>query len=129
MVSIQTSRFGALQVEEGRIITFADGLLGFPGIKRYMLMDYMDTPLKWLQAVDDPDVAFIVAAPNVLTDDGEIKIDKTVRRNIQLEKDEDLAVLVIVRVDGEDVIANVNGPLVINSKLMVGVQAVADRSN
>jgi len=39
-----------------------------------------------------------------------------------------LAVLLMLRVEGEKVIANLNGPLAINSSRMLGVQAVLDRA-
>jgi flagellar assembly factor FliW len=128
MISFNTSRFGSLQVEEDKIIYFSNGLLGFPEIKRYVLMDYKDTPLKWLQAVDDPDVAFIVVEPKTILSDYSIEIDAATRQCLQLENDEDLAVLVIIRVEDGKVIANLNGPLAINSKLMIGMQAVSNRN-
>ena len=129
MINVTTSRFGGLQVKEDRVINFADGLLGFPEIKRYVLMEYGDTPLKWLQAVDNPDVAFIVASPSVISPGFKVQLQEFERRKLKLQDDADLAVLVILRVEGDKVIANLNGPLAINSRLMVGMQTVADRNN
>ncbi len=125
MISFQTQRFGSLGVEEDKIIHFPNGLLGFEEIKRYVLLDYKDTFLKWLQAVDNPEVAFIVAEPGFLSVDFSMELDAAARHSLKLKNDDDLAVLVIVRVDGDKVIANLNGPLVINSRLKVGMQAVS----
>lgn len=127
MVQFETSRFGVLEVEEERIINFPDGLLGFPDIRRYVLMDYKDTPLKWLQAVDDPDLAFIVTEPAVLFPDYKVRLDPATRQYLKLEKDEDLAVLMIIRVEGEQVIANLQGPLFLNAGSMLGAQIVVDK--
>jgi flagellar assembly factor FliW len=127
-IAFKTSRFGRLEVEEKKVINFRSGLLGFPEIKRYILMDYRDTPLKWLQAVDDPDVAFIVTEPRTILPDFRLELDPSTRQALRLEKDEDLAVLVVLRVEGEQVIANLNGPLVLNSRLMLGVQAVSNKN-
>jgi flagellar assembly factor FliW len=128
MVSFQTSRFGSLQVENDKIIHFPNGLLGFPEVKRYVLMDYKDTPLKWFQAVDEPDVAFIVAEPGIVLPGFNVELDAVTKQTLQLEKDEDLAVLVVLRVEDDRVIANLKGPLMINSKLMLGVQAVVNKN-
>lgn len=128
MVAFHTSRFGPLEVADDRILRFPAGILGFPGLHRYVLLDYRDTPLKWLQAVDDPKVAFIVADPKSVSADGTITIGEDVVRFLQVEREDDLAVLLILRVDGGDVIANVKGPLAINSSRMLGVQAVLDRA-
>jgi len=127
MVRFKTSRFGTLEVEDNKIINFPDGLLGFPDIKRYILIDYKDTPLKWLQAVDDPDVAFIVLEPSILNPDYTVSLDPQNRKEIQIEDDHDLAVLVIVRVEGKRVIANLNGPILLNASLMKGMQIILDK--
>lgn len=127
-ISFETSRFGCLEVEEDRIITFHSGLLGFPDIKRYVLMDYKDTPLKWLQAVDDPDVAFIVTEPRAILPDFKVELDPPTRKALRLGEDGDLAVLVVLRVEGDQVIANLNGPIVVNSRLMLGAQAVSNKN-
>ena len=127
MVKFETSRFGILEVDEGKIINFPDGLPGFPEIKRYILMDYKDTPIKWLQAMDNPDVAFIVAEPSILSPDYSIKLDAAIREYLQLKNDEDLAALVIIRVEDGKVIANFQGPLLLNASLMRGVQVVLEK--
>lgn len=128
MVSFQTSRFGSLQVENDKIIHFPNGLLGFPEVKRYVLMDYKDTPLRWFQAVDEPDVAFIVAEPDIVLPGFKVELDAVTKQTLQLERDEDLVVLVVLRVEDDRVIANLKGPLMINSKLMLGVQAVVNKN-
>jgi flagellar assembly factor FliW len=126
MVSFETARFGTLKVTEDKVIRFPLGLLGFPHIKRYVLLDYEETPVKWLQAVDDPDVAFIVMEPTLVTKDYSITLDGTMRQTLQLEEDEDLAVLAVVRVEHGKVLANLKGPLLFNSRLKIGLQAVLE---
>lgn len=128
MVAFDTTRFGPLEVGEERIIRFPVGIPGFPRLNRYVLIDYKDTPLKWLQAVEDPDVAFIVTDPKTVAGEATVTLGEDVVRFLEVDTDEDLAVLLMVRVEGDRVIANVNGPLAINSRRMLGVQAVLDRS-
>jgi flagellar assembly factor FliW len=126
MVRFETSRFGKLEVAEDRIIQFPFGVLGFPQIKRYVLLDYEETPTKWLQAIDDPDVAFIVMEPTLLVQDYAIVLDVMMRQALQLETEEDLAVLTIVRVEEGKLLANLKGPLLFNSRLKIGLQAVLE---
>jgi flagellar assembly factor FliW len=126
MVYFETSRFGNLEVAEDKVINFPAGLLGFPHIKRYVLLDYEDTPIKWLQAIDEPDVAFIVMEPTLLVQDYAINLDVTMRQSLELETEEDLAVLAIVRVEEGKVLANLRGPLLFNSRLKIGLQAVLE---
>lgn len=126
MAAFNTTRFGPVEVGEDRILRFPVGLLGFPHLHRYVLIDYKDTPLRWLQAVDDPDVAFIVADPKSIAGDRTVTLGGDVVQFLQIEHEDDLAVLLILRVEGGKVIANLNGPLAINSSRMLGVQAVHD---
>ncbi|MCL1925795.1 MAG: flagellar assembly protein FliW [Syntrophorhabdaceae bacterium] len=127
-MKFETSRFGQIEASEDRIINFPSGLPGFSQLNRYVLIDYKDTPLKWLQSVDDPQVAFIVADPKTVSTEGSITIGDDVVRFLKIEKEEDLAVLIILRSEGDKVIANLKGPLAINSDRMLGVQAVIDQA-
>ena len=126
MIKFSTSRFGVLETAEEKIINFHEGLVGLPDMKRFVLIDYKDTLLKWLQSLDDPDIAFIVAPPDVMAIEYSIDLDMTVKKYLQLENDDDFVVLVIMRVSGEDVVTNLQGPLVINANNMRGVQIVLE---
>ena len=126
MISFETSRFGKLEVTSDKIITFPEGILGFPDAKRYILMDYKDTLLKWLQAVDDPDVAFIVIPPQEIVTDYTLKIENKIQKFLEVETEDDIIVFVIIRVDGENITANLQGPLAINSINKKGVQLIID---
>jgi len=128
MMILKTSRFGELEVEEDKIVDFPDGLIGLPEIKQFILIDHKDTPLKWLQAVDDPDIAFIVIPPDEISEGYNVDIDKKVEKYLQLENNDDLAVLVTIRIDGDDVIANFQGPLLINACSRKGVQVVLENA-
>ncbi len=128
MIKFDTSRFGTLEVEKDKVISFQTGLLGLPDLNQYILIDHKDTPLKWLKALDDPDIAFIVASPMLILEDYAVELDDGVRKSLQIESNADIVVLVIMRVDGEDVIANFHGPLVINARNKQGMQLVMDHS-
>jgi len=127
MITFETSRFGSLEVSEDRIINFPFGLLGFPNLNRYVLMDYKDTPLKWLQSVDDPQVAFVVTDPKTASGEGTITFGNDVVSFLQVEKEEELAALVILRYEDDKVVANISGPLAINSSRMLGAQVILDQ--
>ncbi|NOZ68730.1 MAG: flagellar assembly protein FliW [Deferribacteres bacterium] len=128
MISFDTTRFGRLEVARDKIIYFPNGLIGFPDVRRYILMDYKDTLLKWLQAVDAKDVAFIVAPTYEFFPDYSVKIDNQTRDLLGIENEEDVIILAILRVQGENVTANLQGPLVINSTSRKGVQVVNEDS-
>lgn len=126
MISFETTRFGRLEVSTDKIINFPNGLMGFADYKRYILMDYKDTSLKWLQAVDAPHVAFIVIQPFEFFPDYSVRIEDPVRDLLEIENEDDISILSILRVEGEKVTVNLQGSLVINSLNKKGVQIVND---
>jgi flagellar assembly factor FliW len=128
MISFDTTRFGRLEVSKEKIISFPSGLMGFSEYKRYILMDYKDTSLKWLQAVDAPHVAFIVVQPFEFFPDYSVSIEDSIRDLLEIENEDDISILAILRVEGEKVTVNLQGPLVMNSINRKGMQIVNDNA-
>lgn len=127
-LTFETTRFGQLQVDEDKVIYFAEGLFGFPESKRYVLIDYKGTTIRWLQSVDDPEVAFIVIEPAKMFPNYDVHIDQATKKYLEIDNNEDgLAILLIIRVDEGKIIANLNGPLVFNANIMKGVQIVNEK--
>jgi len=63
-MELQTSRFGEISVDLNKEVIFAEGLPGFPEVKRFVLLQRQeDAPFFWLQAVEGPDVAFLLVSP------------------------------------------------------------------
>lgn len=70
-VIVQSERLGPQQVSEEDIIDFPEGILGFEGLNRYVLLAPHgdESPVRVLQAVDDPAVSFIVTDPRTVRPD------------------------------------------------------------
>ena len=74
-MDIETTRFGRLSVEDERIITFPNGLLGFPDHTRFALIQTgEENYFFWLQSVDEPNLAFVVTDPSIVFKDYEVPI-------------------------------------------------------
>lgn len=127
MIRFETSRFGSLEVNEEKIIYFEEGIPGFPDAKRYILIEYKDTHLKWLQAVDDPDIAFIVSEPWAFDPEYSIRLDDYICQSLKVKNESDLVILLIIRVENGNVKPNLQGPLLINADTMLGMQVVLDK--
>src|SRR5208283_2964667 len=124
-VKIVTTRFGEIEIEESKIITFPMGIPGFTELKRYVLIDYKD-PIKWLHAVDDPDVAFIVINPFLIFPAYSVDIKDDEELFLGIKEPTDLVVLAILSVSNNTVTANLRGPLVFNSANYLAAQIVID---
>ncbi len=67
---IETTRFGALDVEERKVITFPDGLPGFEEHRQFTLVPHhtaeggKGSPFVWLQSLEDGTLAFLAMEPH-----------------------------------------------------------------
>ena len=61
---VETTRFGRIEVSSEEVIFFPQGLIGFEMLKHFVLLDSRKGgAIQWLQAVDDPGLAFLVSDP------------------------------------------------------------------
>ncbi len=122
---IQTRRFGPLEVEDERILTFKDGLLGFPQHRRFALIQTSPDPVfYWLQSVDDADLAFVVCDPLTFVPDYQVPVRKDDVEALGVEDLSDAQVLVIVNKIAGELTANLLGPLLIGAHTLRGRQLV-----
>lgn len=128
VVKFKSTRFGELAVEEDKIIIFPNGILGFPDVKRFIVLDYEgEVPFKWLQSVDDPTLAFLIADPHTVKPDYQLSLKVADLADLGDGYDSDMAVLTILTIphgDPKGMTANLRGPLVVNSRTMKGKQIV-----
>jgi flagellar assembly factor FliW len=112
---IETSRFGTLDLDENVFIEFPWGMPGFEELKRYVLLQHRQGPFQWLQAVDEPSLAFVVCEPELVGFRYRVPPEKGIP--IRLEASEDLVVLVMVSFDREQkrICPHWRGPLLFNS--------------
>lgn len=126
-MKIKTSRFGELDIDASRIITFTEGILGFPDNLRYVLLE-RDTgsPFKWLQSLDNGELAFVLVDPLCFLPDYRVEISKEDAEALGISNPETTAVLCIVTIGegGASVTANLLGPIVINPHTMRARQVV-----
>jgi flagellar assembly factor FliW len=124
-MKINSSRFGEIEVDDQRVMTFPKGLLGFPEYQQYVLIEAgQDSYFWWLQSVDKADLAFIVTDPTLFIPTYKVPVKAEQIGQLNLNTVDDAQVLVIVNKRGETLTGNLQGPLVINVKNCFGEQLV-----
>lgn len=122
---ISTTRFGQVDIDESRIITFPKGILGFPRFTRYALIEPApDSYFWWLQCVDTPDLAFVVTDPSFFVASYRVPIKPEQMEDLGLKSVDEAQVLVIVNKRDNVLTGNLQGPLVIHLGTRVGEQMV-----
>ena len=114
-MTIETTRFGTIPLDPERVLTFPEGVLGFPGLTRYLLLETGENSLfYWLQSVEDPSLAFVVMDPSELVHDYASRVLAVMPDKEFLGTD--LSFMVVVTIPGEhmeEMTANLQGPLVV----------------
>lgn len=114
-MNVNTTRFGTVDIDESRIISFPTGLLGFSSFQRFALLQPDDEGIFfWLQSIDAPDLAFVVTDPSLWVEDYEATIRREQMQELALDTIEEAQVFVIVNKYERMLTANLQGPLVIN---------------
>jgi flagellar assembly factor FliW len=124
-MEIQTTRFGRLSIDNDSLITFPRGLLGFPNYTQYALIEAADgAEFFWLQAVDEPQLAFIVTDPSLFFKDYDVPLREENQTELHITDATQGRVLVICNRVGEWLTGNLLGPIVINDQNRLAQQIV-----
>ncbi|MCC5828929.1 MAG: flagellar assembly protein FliW [Phycisphaeraceae bacterium] len=124
-MQIQTTRFGTIEIDDSRIITFPKGLLGFPDFTRYAMIEASEDPcFWWLQSIEAPDLAFVVTDPMLFVPTYRVPIRREQMDELGMRGIEQSQVLVIVNKHETVLTGNLQGPLVINCHTLEGEQMV-----
>ncbi|NLP13365.1 MAG: flagellar assembly protein FliW [Clostridium sp.] len=127
---LKTKHFDEIEIEEDKIINFKDGIPGFEEVKKYIVLYDGDeaSPFRWLQAVDDGQLAFAVADPFMIVNDYDIEIPQEAVDVLEIQSPEHVMILSILVVpeDLSKISMNLKAPVIINTKNKRGMQVVLD---
>lgn len=128
---LNTRHFGVIEVNEEDIIQFPEGIPGFEDTKEFVLLgdtQDKDSPFKWLQGIDNPQLAFVIIDPKAFKHDynpelpsSEIEILDIKDRNKVL-----IYSIVVIPDDISKMTANLKAPIVINAENNKGKQVLLD---
>ncbi|RXT04475.1 flagellar assembly protein FliW [Ammoniphilus sp. CFH 90114] len=126
---IITPMFGQVEVEESRVISFPNGVPGFPDSKTFVFMDLPDTSFQIMQSTED-ELYFFVINPFEFFKKYEIVIPDAVIESLKIQKEEDVAIynIVTIKDDLSQSTANMQAPIIINARSCQGKQHVLSDS-
>ncbi len=128
---INTVNFGALDVPEEKTISFKEGLPGFPQLHKFVVLELDELkPFQYLQALDDPPIAFFVINPFLLDPTYEFRLTAPDMEDVQSTNSAELAVYVVATIPEDPGGATVNlmAPVVINHRARCGKQVILHES-
>lgn len=113
-VTVESTRFGTLEVDAATTIEFPAGLIGLGGRSFVLLATSDDAPFSWLQSLEDPELALPVTNPWQFFSDYAVELSDEDSERIGARADE-VDVWVTVRAGAElaDFRANLRAPILV----------------
>ena len=125
---IHTTRFGDIECPEDKVLTMPSGIIGFPVSTRYLILDHdRDVPFKWLQSVDQPELAFVIVDPVWFKPDYRVTIALDEIDELGRIDKADLVMFVLLTIPSDDpsrMTANLRGPVVVDARSRVAKQLI-----
>jgi flagellar assembly factor FliW len=114
------------RIPSDEIITFAEGLVGLPEWKRFVLLtlDEPEAGVGLLQSIDNPQLSLMVTNPTQFLPDYSVDLTEDDRASLSLAGNGETLVLTTLSVHGETITTNLAGPLVINTQTRAARQLV-----
>lgn len=125
MSTLELTEMEPLTVARENMIHLPAGLLGFETIKKYVLLTTdEEAPFSWLQAIDDPTLAFLVVPPFDAVPEYQPELSDDDVIYLGLKSSFDALMYNVVTLRNGKATINLKGPIVINRYTLRGKQVV-----
>jgi len=117
-MQVDTLRFGAVEVDEEKIIIFNEGIPGLEQYQKYALLQFEDSyPIVWLQSIEDSGICLPVINTFMVLPEYVFDIDDSDVKTLDLSSPDDLHVLsvVVIPEDIQGMTVNLAAPILINT--------------
>jgi flagellar assembly factor FliW len=130
MIALESVEMESVHVNTENVVHMPAGLLGFENVKRFVILTTPEeAPFSWLQAVGDPDLAFLVVPPVEAVPDYQPDISDEDVKYLGLKNPEDALIYNIVTLRQGEATINLKGPIVINKFTLRGKQVVLQNAS
>ncbi len=127
-VIIETSKFGEITVDKNNIFEFVLPIIGFSDLTKYTIVDYKpDSPFKWLQSMEDMELAFPVTLCSFFGIDYKFDIPDEEAEKLKIENADDVFVCNIANIPSSNpqgATINMLAPIVINLQNKKAMQII-----
>jgi flagellar assembly factor FliW len=124
---IKSVNFGDLEVLDDTVITFKEGLPGFPQIRRFAVLEKNDIkPFQYLQALDDPPIALFIINPFIIDPTYEFRLTESDMEDVNSKNSTELTIYAVATIPDDPAQATINlmAPIVINDRDRCGKQVI-----
>lgn len=129
-MKIEGTRFATIEYQNEDVVTFSEGLIGFPECRRYVLVCTKEgSPFRWLQSVEEPALAFLVADPSHFVPDYEPEMPSSSIKTLTLSEQTPRLVFATAAIppgNPQGLTLNLAAPIIINAESRHALQVVIE---
>ncbi len=127
VIQVRSGRFGDFEVPVDRVLHFPQGLIGFPGVRRFVILDHRPgSPFKWMLCLEQPDLAFAVVEPGKMVPEYRAPLELAARTLATDPADVALFVIVTIPPDPTAMTVNLMAPVVVDVRTRTSRQLVLE---
>ena len=132
MKTVNTVRFGEIEVEEEKVVHFKEGIPAFEDEHEFLIIPYdEESPYYFMQSLQTPELAFLITTPFIFFPDYVIEIDDETLDELKIKNQEDVMLYSLITIPNGSVrymTANLLAPVVINTENMQAKQIVMEKT-
>lgn len=131
-MKVTTKIFGEIEIADEKIITFENGIIGFPDLKKFALLHDEEkgtgAGIRFLQSLDEPAFAMPVMDPLIVKPDYDPEVNDELLAAAGNVTPENMLVLVTVTIPSDltKMCVNLQGPFIINVEEHKGCQVITE---
>ncbi|MED4129034.1 flagellar assembly protein FliW [Shouchella miscanthi] len=127
-MQLETNYLGTIEVEDGNKLHFSLGIPGFPEEKEFVLLPFPESDFYLLQSIAQKHVAFVCLNPFSIWKNYHIDLDANTIQLLEVAQPTDVALFVIITIQQpfSQSTANLNAPIIINTRNNKGKQLVQE---
>lgn len=116
-MKIFNKQFGEIEFEKDSIIEFENGILGFEGLKEFLLVSEKEGFFFWLISIKEPELIFPLFSIKLLEEDYKIEDGLEPYGIVKLDK------------EPKNITINLKAPVLINHNKNYGMQKILENEN
>lgn len=131
-MKINTKIFGEIEISDDKVITFENGIIGFPELKRFALLHDEErgtnVGIRFMQSLDEPAFAMPVMDPLIVKPDYDPEVNDELLAAAGNVTGDNILVLVTATIPSDltQMSVNLQGPFVINVEEHKACQVIVE---
>lgn len=132
MMTIRSRQLGEIEVTQESLLTFPSGIVGFPAVQKFVVLDVADDCLyQWFQSMEEPDLGFVIVDVHLFNPEFQVEISNEGLAELEIGQTDPVLILAVVTIPSgrpEQATANLRAPLVVNLRTRKGKQLILNES-